>query len=58
MTYIDIDGKWHVYVQDAAGVDSTACGITEWDYDPPWQTGEPEKLCPKCAKATKSDAGE
>ena len=58
MTYIDIDGKWHVYVQDAGAVDSTACGITEWDYDPPWQTGEPEKLCAKCAKATKSDAGE
>ena len=53
MTYIEIDGKWHAYVQDAAGVDSTACGITEWPYNPPYQTTEPDKLCPKCKKALK-----
>lgn len=57
MTYIEIDGKWHVYVQDGAGIDSTACGITEWEYNPAWQTGEPDKLCAKCKKATKDDAG-
>ena len=53
MTYIDIDGKWHIYVQDAAGVDSTACGLTEWGYDPAWTRTEPEKVCAKCQKATK-----
>lgn len=55
VVYINIDGKWHIYQMDAARQESTACGITEWDYNPESRRTEPEKLCTKCAKATKAE---
>lgn len=55
MNYIYVDGKWHIYRMDAARQESTACGLTEWAYNPEASREERTPLCAKCGKATKAD---
>jgi len=49
MTNVFVDGQWHKLEMDGARQESTACGITDLGYNPPWSRKPPtEDACPKC----------
>lgn len=59
MIYVEIDGKWHVEVQQPDGPITTECGIDalEIPYHADWTHDVPvDDLCPKCFPKRKKAA--
>lgn len=51
MIYVNVDGKWHIQVEDSASiVATTACGL-DIPFGADWARHEPTGLCRKCQKA-------